>query len=50
MLKLKWKMKVVVVAAVYAGKERRGSVASWFQVSGSGMEWMDALAPFITLL
>jgi hypothetical protein len=29
MLKSKWKMKVV--AAVYAGKERRESEASWFQ-------------------
>jgi hypothetical protein len=28
--------KECVVAAVYAEKERRESVASWFQVSGSG--------------
>jgi hypothetical protein len=33
MLKSKWKMKVVV--AVYAGKERRESEASWFKTSES---------------
>jgi hypothetical protein len=42
--------KECVVAAVYAEKERRGSVASWFQVSGSGkMRWVNALVPYITL-
>jgi hypothetical protein len=43
--------KECVVAAVYAEKERRESVASWFQVSGSGkkMRWVNALVPYITL-
>jgi hypothetical protein len=46
MLNLKWKVKVVFVAAIYAEKKRRESIASCFQVSGSGkMRWVKALAP-----